>query len=61
MARTEVVAVRFAPEEVEALDDVAGQLSRGKCVQLIVQDFLGRTKKSQREAIVRMLFSKPEE
>ena len=58
MAKTEVVAVRLSPEQVAALDDLSGQLSRGAFIRLIIQDFLDLPEKKKKSESDRLILSK---
>lgn len=59
MSKDTLVAVRLIQEEVAVLDKhTKGQLSRAAILRLLVQDFLEKSEKEQREFLVKRLFGK---
>jgi hypothetical protein len=54
-----LVAVRLTEDEVERLDThCQGQLSRAMILRILVQDFIARPEKEQREFLVKRVFGK---
>ena len=59
MGKEGVIAVRLTQEEISKLDlHTKGQLSRSQIVRTLIQDFLEKPEKQQREFLVKRLFGK---
>lgn len=58
MGKESMIAVRLSREEIEKLDRHTKQLSRSQIVRILIQDFLDRSEKEQREFLVQRLFAK---
>lgn len=54
-----LVAVRLTEEELERLDKhTQGQLSRAMLLRILVQDFIGKSEKEQRDFLIKRMFGK---
>lgn len=54
-----LVAVRLTEDELEQLDKhTQGQLSRAMILRILVQDFIARSEKEQREFLIKRVFGK---
>jgi len=52
-----MIAVRLTQKEMEGLDaHTQGQLSRSQIIRILLQDFLAKSKKEQREFLFSRLF-----
>ena len=59
MNTTEVVTVRLTEEELKGLSvHTAGLINRSQIVHALIQDFLEKSDKEQREFLVQRLFGK---
>ena len=57
MAKSEVVTVRLTQKEVEALDRLTvGQLSRSQVIRIVLQEYLSRPEKAQRDFLKTRVF-----
>ena len=54
-----LVAIRLTPDEIKRLDvHTKGQMSRSAIVRILVQDFVDKTEKQQRDFLVKRMFGK---
>ena len=54
-----VIAVRLPQEEIDKLDThTQGQLTRSQIIRILIQDFIARPEKEQREFLVKRMFGK---
>lgn len=57
MKKDAMVGVRLSAEEIESLDiHCQGQLSRAQVIRIILQNFLAKSGKLQREFLIKRLF-----
>jgi len=57
MGKEGVITVRLDQAEIKQIDaHTQGQLSRSQIVRILIQDFLGKPAKQQREFLVDRLF-----
>ena len=58
MAKETIVTVRLPQADVEALDRLTiGQFSRSQVMRIVLQDFLRKSEKEQRQFLTSMAFS----
>jgi len=54
-----MISVRLDREEIASLDKHTQRgLSRAQITRLLIQDFLSKTEKAQKEMLIRLLFDK---
>lgn len=59
MSNDAMITVRLAQEEVAALDKHTQRgLSRAQITRLLIQDFLSRSEKEQKDMLIKLLFGK---
>ena len=52
-----MIGVRLTPQELDILDKhTKGQLSRAQIVRMLIQDFIGKPEKEQRQFLTERLF-----
>lgn len=59
MSNDAMITVRLAQEEITALDKHTQRgLSRAQITRLLIQDFLSKSEKEQKEMLIKLLFEK---
>ena len=58
--KSELCTVRLTERQVEAVDRVAkGELSRSQVVRMLVDDFVRKPEKAQKDFVMQQLFREP--
>jgi hypothetical protein len=58
--KSELCTVRLTARQVEAVDRVAkGELSRSQVVRMLVDDFVRKPEKAQKDFVMQQLFREP--